>query len=157
MKRATVIVITVAVLSSCGGEEGGDEEAQLSTTTTTVTTEPPVTITPASVAGRPPTKRDVAGTWTTIGEALLWRFTSNGEFAFDRGNLDAPFARGTWSLKGRTIRLSAIGAGCVDDWVWRAGIVKGQERLDDELEVVFLSEGCGRIAGTRLTLVRIEG
>ena len=156
MRRATVIVITVAALSACGGEQDGDEAAQPSTSPTAVTTERPMTITPAAVAGRPPSKRDVAGTWTTVGEALLWRFTSNGEFAFDRGNLEAPHTRGTWKLKGRTITLTALGSGCLGEWKLRAGIAKGSDRLDDELEVVFLDEGCDRIAGTRLTLARLD-
>jgi hypothetical protein len=146
-------VITGITLSSCGGEEGGNEVAQPSTTT--VTTEPPA-ITIVSPSGRPPTKRDIVGTWATAGEALQWLFASNGEFAFDRVNLDAPATRGTWKLRGRTIRLVALGASCLDDWEWRAGIEQGENRLDDELEVVFLREGCNRIAGTTLTLVRIE-
>jgi hypothetical protein len=152
---SAALVISVAALNSCGGEEGGTEAVQPSTTT--VTSEPFAPTTVASPSGRPPTKQDIVGTWAAVGEALQWRFTSNGHFAFDRFNLNAPFASGTWKLRGRTIELVALGAGCLDDWEWRAGIEKGKDRRDDELEVVFLREGCDRIAGTRFTLVRIEG
>jgi hypothetical protein len=156
---AAAIFITVAALSSCGDEEGGDEEAQISTTPPTVTTKLPATTTTAATSGRRPTRHDVVGTWATAGEALLWVFTPDGRFAFDRVDLDNPYARGAWKLEGRTITLAvgtALGTGCVGEWSWRAGIVKGTHRLDDELKIVFLEEGCGRIAGTKMTLARIE-
>jgi hypothetical protein len=142
------------MLSSCGSDAGDSEVAELSTTTTTPATTELATTLP-SPSGRPPTKHDIAGTWATVGEALQWRFTPKGDFAYDRFNLDAPATRGTWTLTGTTIRLVALGAGCVDEWDWRAGIENGKSRAQDKLEVVFLREGCDRIAGTRLTLVRI--
>ena len=148
------VLISVAALSSCGGEEGGTEVVQPSTTTVTTEASAPTTV--ASPSGHPPTKQDIVGTWATVGEALQWRFKSNGHFAFDRFNLNAPFANGTWKLRGRTIELVALGPGCRDDWEWRAAIEKGKDRGDDDLEVIFLGEGCDRIAGTRFTLVRIE-
>lgn len=154
MMLSAALVISVAALSSCGGEDGGTEVVQPSTTT--VTTEPSAPRTIPSPSGAPPTRQDIVGTWATVGEALQWLFTSNGRFAYDRFNVDAPHARGTWKLKGRTIGLVTLGPSCLDDWEWRAGIEKGKIRADDELEVVFLRTGCGRIAGTRLTLVRIE-
>ena len=151
---SAALVMGVVALSSCGGDDTDTEMVQPSTTT--VTTKPAMPTTIPSPSGRPPTKQDIVGTWAAVGEALQWRFTSNGHFAFDRFNLNAPFASGTWKLRGRTIELVALGPGCRDGWEWRAGIEKGKDRRDDELEVVFLREGCDRIGGTRLTLVRIE-
>jgi hypothetical protein len=162
---AVLAIIIALVLVACGGGDG-DEAAQPTppptavTATTGTESEPPTTATTTTAlepSGRVPTRREIVGTWATAGEALLWRFSSNGRFAFDRVDLEAPFAHGTWTLEGRTIRLVTPGAGCVDEWGWRAGIVKGSEPLDDELEVVFLGEGCGRIEGTRLMLARIAG
>jgi len=154
MTLGAALVMTVVTLSSCGGEDGDGDVAQGSTTT--VAAEPSAMPPIPTPPGRPPTQQDIVGEWATVGEALQWRFTSDGEFAFDRINLDAPATRGTWTLEGRTIGLVALGASCLDDWEWRAGIEKGRARMDDELEVVFAREGCNRIAATRLTLVRIE-
>jgi len=144
------------VLASCGG--GDQREAQLSVSTTETTTEYATTEIPIpeEVEGAAPTVEKLRGNWGRVGVRLLWRFNRDGTFAFDRANLEAPYARGTYELEGRIIRFEALGPGCVDEWSWKTGISDEKDRLDDELHIAFLGEGCEVIAGTEWTFARIS-
>lgn len=150
---AAAAVTVALVLSACDG----GEDIQTEPSPPRTTTEAPRPVQPKpEIRGRAPTRRELVGLWAKTGERLSWRFKADGTFAFDRFDLDNPYARGTWALKGRTITLRALGPQCVDRWSLRAGLVKASDALDDELDVVFLGNACGEISGSRWTLARIE-
>jgi hypothetical protein len=143
------------VLASCGGGDQREAQPSVSTTETTEQTTTVIPI-PERVEGAAPTVEKLLGNWAQVGVRLLWRFNRDGTFAFDRANLEAPYARGTYELEGRILRFTARGPGCVDEWSWKTGISEEKDRLDDELHVAFLGEGCDVIAGTKWTFARIS-
>jgi hypothetical protein len=52
--------------------------------------------------------------------------------------------------------LQATGPGCADTWEWQVGLAEGDDPLDDELHVIFLSEGCEVPRGAEWTFARIR-
>jgi hypothetical protein len=138
------------VLAACGGEREEDE------TQPAASPGGPTTARLPKVEEPPPTPRRLVGTWSQTGTALLFRFNADGTFAFDRRNLDAPYARGTYELDGRTISLTSTGPGCTDTWEWETGIAKEADRLEDELHIVFTSSGCEIPRGAEWTFARIS-
>lgn len=155
--RSTRFVPAIAValaLSSCGGEEAQRSSSPATATETTASV-PELRLTPPPIQGKAPKRQDLVGTWAKVGERLLFRFGADGALVFDRVDLENPYARGTWTLRGRVMTLRTLGPGCVEEWRWRTGILRGSDRVDDELHVVFIDEGCDQIAGESWTLARI--
>jgi hypothetical protein len=48
-----------------------------------------------------------------------------------------------------------VGPECADIWEWQTGIRKANDRLEDELHIVFLEEGCDIPTGAEWTLARV--
>lgn len=153
--RLAGIAAIVFALAACGGD--GDEETQPPAPPPAATTEQATTTLGPVPEGEPPTTGTLAGTWTRFGEALLFRFSPEGAFAYDRSDPDSPFAAGTYEVKGTTIEFTAEGPGCADRWSWEAGIEEGEaeDPLDDQLHIVFAEPGCDVIAGTQWTFGRL--
>jgi hypothetical protein len=138
------------VLTACGGEEEGAE---------TQASPPPggtTTVPLPEIAEPPPTARRLVGTWSRTGSSTLFRFNADGTFAVDTHQLDVPYyAEGTYELDGPTLAFATSGHLCNDAWKWQTGIVKAEDRLEDELHIVFLEEGCDIPAGAEWTLARV--
>lgn len=148
---AGTVASLALVLPGCGGF--GGEEAKPPAATKEATTTGVVL---PEVEEPPPTASRLVGTWSRFGMRVLFRFDSDGTFAFDRADLDNPFARGTYELDGGTIRFSAEGPNCTDTWSWKVGITGKGDPLDDVLHAVFVEEGCGEIAGSEWELGRVS-
>lgn len=152
--RVTAVALSLAtvggmafVLVACGGRAGEDEKHSASTTQTTTEQVRP--------ERAPPTTSSVAGTWSRIGARLLVRFSRDGTFVIDTSDLDAPYAAGTYEVRGRTIAFTSNGPGCADTWSWKGGITKAEDPLDDELHIVFVKGGCQVPTGTEWSFARI--
>jgi hypothetical protein len=83
-------------------------------------------------------------------------FNADGTFAVDTHRLDVPYyAEGTYELDGSTLAFATSGPECADIWEWQTGIRKAKDRLEDELHIVFLEEGCDIPTGAEWTLARV--
>lgn len=149
------------VLTACGGEgEGAGTQASTSPGGA-ATVSPPETIGTTTVSlpkieEPPPTARRLIGTWSRTGSSTLFRFSADGTFAVDTHQLDVPYyAEGTYELDGPTLAFATSGHACTDAWKWQIGIVKAKDRLEDELHIVFLDEGCDIPTGAEWTLARV--
>jgi hypothetical protein len=138
------------ILAACGGE-GKEAETQTSTSPGGTTT-----VSLPKVEEPPPTAKRLVGTWSQTGAALLFRFDEDRTFAFDRRNVDIPFAHGTYEVDGPKISFSSTGS-CADTWVWEAGIAEAEDPLDDELHIVFLDSGCEIPPGAEWRFARVPG
>jgi hypothetical protein len=136
------------VLAACGGE--GEEAATQASTSADGTT----TFSLPEIEEPPPTAERLVGTWSQTGAALLFQFSEDGTFAFDRQNVDTPFARGRYEVDGSKISLSSTGR-CADTWAWEVGIAEGEDPLDDELHIVFLDSGCEIPPGAEWRFARV--
>ena len=139
-------------LAGCGG--GADEpEAQTSASLPEATT---VEVRP-NIEGVPPTVSTLVGTWSRTGQRLLVRFSPDATFALDTSDPDSPYAAGKFEVDGSTMTFTSDGPFCVDTWVWEAGMTQQEDRLDDELNIVFVEAGCEVIAGTEWSFARVSG
>jgi hypothetical protein len=136
------------VLASCSGEEG-EADTQASTSPGGTTTVPL-----PEVEEPPPTPKQLLGTWSQTGAALLFQFSEDGTFAFDRQNVDTPFAHGTYEVDGSKISFSSTG-NCADAWAWEVGSAEAEDPLDDELHIVFLDSGCEIPPGAEWRFARV--
>jgi hypothetical protein len=138
------------VLAACGGE-GGEAETQASTSPGGTTT-----VSLPEIEEPPPTAKRLVGTWSRTGSSTLFRFNADGTFAVDTHRLDIPYyAEGTYELDGPTLAFATSGPRCADAWEWQTGITKASDRLEDELHIVFVDEGCDIPAGAEWTLARV--
>jgi hypothetical protein len=104
----------------------------------------------------PPMAKRLVGTWSRTGSSTLFRFNADGAFAVDTHRLDIPYyAEGTYELDGPPLAFATSGPRCADAWEWQTGITKAGDRLEDELHIVFVDEGCDIPAGAEWTLARI--
>lgn len=86
----------------------------------------------------------------------MFRFNADGTFAVDTHRLDVPYyAEGTYEPDGPTLAFATSGPACADAWEWQTGIRKANDRLEDELHIVFLDEGCDIPTGAEWTLARV--
>jgi hypothetical protein len=136
------------VLAACGGE--GEEAATRASTSPGGTTTVPL----PEIEEPPPTKKQLLGTWSQTGAALLFQFSEDGMFAFDRQNVDTPFAHGTYEVDGPKVSFSSTGS-CADTWAWQVGIAEAEDPLDDELHIVFLDSGCEIPTGAEWRFARV--
>ena len=140
------------VLAACGGE--GEEAATQASTAPGGTTTVPL----PEIEEPPPTAKRLVGTWSRTGSSTLFRFNADGTFAVDTHRLDVPYyAEGTYELDGSTVAFATSGPECADIWEWQTGIRKAKDRLEDELHIVFLEEGCDIPTGAEWTLARVPG
>jgi hypothetical protein len=141
------------VLSACGGE--GEEAATQASTSPGGTTTVPL----PEIEEPPPTAKHLVGTWSRTGSSTLFRFNADGTFAVDTHRLDVPYyAEGTYAnWTDPRSRFATSGPRCADAWEWQTGIVKAKDRLEDELHIVFLDEGCDIPTGAEWTLARVPG
>jgi hypothetical protein len=147
--RAGFWATLVVMLAACGGEEGGGAAPRTPTGTTTALQLP-------KVDERPPSAKQLLGTWCRTGSSTLFRFNRDGTFDVDTHRLDDPlYATGPYELDGSTLTFTASGPACADDWQWQIGIVRAESRADDELHIVFHEEGCGIPVGAEWTLARL--
>ena len=152
-----VLVLVVAGCSG-GSDEAGTEASSSPTGAETETSAAGTETSSKNV--RPqgddatPKPRRLIGTWSAMGDRVLFRFRRDGTFAVDRFNLDEPYAAGTYQVSGRTIRFTSNGPICVGTWTWKAGIAQGV--LGDELGVVVVKGGCGAATGKEWTFARIS-
>lgn len=161
--RIATVALLALVLAGCSG---GSDEARTETSSSPTGAETETsgaatwtigTNVRPEVDGAPPKPRRLAGTWSGIGERLLFRFSPDGTFAVDNdSNLDPPYAAGTYTVVGRIIRFASNGPGCVDTWTWKVGITEQRDPLDDVLDIVIVRGGCGAATGTRWSFARIS-
>jgi hypothetical protein len=138
------------VLAACGGE--GEEAATRASTSPRGTTTVPL----PEIEDPAPTAKRLIGTWSRTGSSTLFRFNADGTFAVDTHRLDVPYyAEGTYELDGSTLAFATSGPECADIWEWQTGIRKANDRLEDELHIVFLDEGCDIPTGAEWTLARV--
>ncbi len=148
----------VLALTACGGGSAEDREPSASPRGTLTGQTTSVMRLP-KIEGAAPTPGGLVGTWSRIGSAGLIRFGADGEFRMARNEpdlVDAPFAVGTYEVKGSTITFLSAGGGTCSGVVWEAGLSDEEDRLDEELHVASVNDGCGLTAGTELRLVRIS-
>ena len=147
----TSVAAMALALAGCAG---GDEEATQTAASLPETTAQEIR---PSTEGVPPTASRLVGTWSRTGERLLVRFSADSTFALDTADPDYPYAAGEYEVDGRTISFTSHGPQCADTWAWEAGLTEGEDRLDDELHIVLVEEGCGVLAGTAWTFARVTG
>jgi hypothetical protein len=133
------------------GCDRGEREAETRPSTTgggTATAVPETTtLSLPAVDEPPPSAKQLLGTWSRIGSSTLFRFNRDGTFDVDTHRLDDPlYASGPYELDGSIL---------TDEWEWQIGIVKADNRADDELHAVFQDEGCDVPPGAEFTLARI--
>jgi hypothetical protein len=160
--RIATGALLALVLAGCGG---GSDEARTETSsspsgaeteTSAAETETSNKHVQPEVDGALPKPRRLVGTWSQMGDRLLFRFSHDGTFAVDNdSNLDEPYAAGTYAVVGRIIRFTSNGPGCADTWTWKAGITEQRDPLDDVLDIVIVRGGCGAATGTRWSFARI--
>jgi hypothetical protein len=87
----------------------------------------------------------------------MLRFNQDGTFAIDTSRLDAPYAFGAYELDGSNISFVNADAGACrgSDRTWEAGISEEEDRLDDELHILFVEGGCLVPAGTEWSFARL--
>lgn len=87
----------------------------------------------------------------------MLRFNQDGTFAFDTSRLDAPYAFGTYELDGSNISFVNADAGACtgSDWTWEAGITEEEDRVENELHILFVEGGCLVPAGTEWSFARL--
>lgn len=157
MKRALTTAAIAAVvfgLAGCGGETDDVATQTLATQTETVTT------TTGDKAERvPPTRRTLVGRWKQFGVVLTVELKADSTFAIDaRGDLEFPAIRGTYTLRGGTVRFTVLTSRICfkgETWVWKASLRRGT--TEEFLHVIYTKGECGgeSLKGERWLLTRV--
>ena len=103
----------------------------------------------------PPSRALLLGTWREVRENVLLRFQRNGTFKIGN-DLKTPFAVGTYTLSGSTVRFKPVGPWCLEPWVWQASLRDEAGRIKDELGVYFVTRACDVAKKTKWRFARVS-
>jgi hypothetical protein len=136
----------VFALAGCGGEAPeGDSESARSTTTEAAAIQ--------TLPWPAPSMTDLLGKWSQEGRRVVAWFKPDGVFVI--GNLENPFANGTFKLQGSTLTFASdLKSGCTGStFVWEVGL--DQSGSEDRLQALVTRGACGAVAGEQWTFARI--
>jgi hypothetical protein len=144
-----VLLVSILLVALAGCDGGGEEPSSKSPEETAAGTS-------ASTIERlpwpAPTLIRLLGKWDQEGQRVVVWFKPDGSFTI--GDLENPFAVGTYELDGSTITFTTNNEReCIAQWIWEVGLDRSAS--EDLLRVLVTTGACGAVAGEQWTFARV--